>query len=37
MLNKLATSFAAGGNHFDQLILDLVASEGFRFVEPTAP
>jgi hypothetical protein len=37
VLNKLASGFAAGGNHFDQLMLDLVASEGFRFVEPTSP
>jgi hypothetical protein len=37
VLNKLAASFAAGGNHLDQLLLELVASEGFRFVEPTAP
>ncbi len=37
VLNKLATSFASGGNPLDQLMLDLVASDGFRFVEPTAP
>ncbi|HXI58600.1 MAG TPA: DUF1592 domain-containing protein [Polyangia bacterium] len=37
VLTKLASSFATGGNHFDQLLLDLVASEGFRFVEPSAP
>jgi hypothetical protein len=35
VLNKLAAGFAAGGNHLDQLMLDLVASEGFRLVEPT--
>jgi hypothetical protein len=37
VLNKLAGSFATGGNHLDQLMLDLVASDGFRFVEPTSP
>jgi len=37
VLDALATRFAAGGNRFDQLLLDLVASDGFRFVEPTAP
>jgi hypothetical protein len=37
VLDALATGFAAGGNRFDQLLLDVVASEGFRFVEPTTP
>jgi hypothetical protein len=37
VLNKLAASFAAAGNRFDQLMLELVASEGFRFVEPFSP
>ena len=37
VLDALATRFAAGGNRFDQLLLDVVASDGFRFVEPTAP
>ncbi|HXK19224.1 MAG TPA: DUF1588 domain-containing protein, partial [Polyangiaceae bacterium] len=37
VLDALATHFAAGGNRFDQLLLDLVASDGFRFVQPTAP
>jgi hypothetical protein len=37
VLDALATHFAAGGNRFDQLLLDVVASDGFRFVEPTAP
>jgi hypothetical protein len=37
VLNKLAAGFAAGGNRLDQLLSDLVTSDGFRFVEPTAP
>ncbi|HXK20259.1 MAG TPA: DUF1592 domain-containing protein [Polyangiaceae bacterium] len=37
VLDALATRFAAGGNRLDQLLLDVVASDGFRFVEPTAP
>ncbi len=37
VLDALATRFAESGNRFDQLLLDVVASDGFRFVEPTAP
>jgi hypothetical protein len=37
ILDKLATDFAAGGNKADQLLLSLVSSEPFRFVEPTKP
>ncbi len=34
VLNKLAADFAASGHHADELLLDLMASEAFRFVEP---
>jgi hypothetical protein len=37
VLDQLASGFSAAGNHVDQLMVDLVASDGFRFVEPTAP
>jgi hypothetical protein len=37
VLNKLAATFASGGHQLDQLMIELVASEGFRFVEPSAP
>ena len=37
ILDKLATDFAASGNKADQLLLSLVSSEPFRFVEPTKP
>ena len=33
-LDGLATSFAKNGNHVDQLLLDLVSSDAFRFVTP---
>jgi Protein of unknown function (DUF1592)/Protein of unknown function (DUF1588)/Protein of unknown function (DUF1595)/Protein of unknown function (DUF1585)/Protein of unknown function (DUF1587) len=33
-LDGLATAFAKNGNHVDQLLLDLVSSDGFRFVTP---
>jgi hypothetical protein len=36
-LDTLATSFASGGNHVDQLLLQLVTSDSFRFVEPAKP
>lgn len=36
-LEKLAADFAASGNKVDQLLLNLVASEAFRFVEPSKP
>jgi hypothetical protein len=31
---ELSTTFSNGGRHFDRLLVDLVASEAFRFVEP---
>jgi hypothetical protein len=31
---ELAKSFAGAGHRFDQLLIELVASEAFRFVEP---
>ncbi|MEA2697455.1 MAG: hypothetical protein QOI66_1726 [Myxococcales bacterium] len=37
ILDKLATDFAASGNKADQLLIGLVSSEPFRFVEPTQP
>jgi hypothetical protein len=37
ILDKLASDFAAGGNKADQLLLNLVSSEPFRFVEPSQP
>ena len=33
-LDALATTFAKAGNHVDQLLLDLVTSDAFRFVTP---
>jgi hypothetical protein len=36
-LDTLASAFASGGNHVDQLLLDLVTSDSFRFVEPVKP
>jgi Protein of unknown function (DUF1592)/Protein of unknown function (DUF1588)/Protein of unknown function (DUF1595)/Protein of unknown function (DUF1585)/Protein of unknown function (DUF1587) len=33
-LDGLATRFAQGGNHVDQLLLDLVSGDSFRFVTP---
>jgi hypothetical protein len=33
-IDGLSTRFAAGGNRVDQLILDLVSTDAFRFVEP---
>jgi hypothetical protein len=37
ILEKLAADFAASGNKADQLLLNLVAADAFRFVEPTKP
>ncbi len=37
IMNKLAADFAASGNKADQLLMNLVSSEAFRFVEPTKP
>jgi Protein of unknown function (DUF1588)/Protein of unknown function (DUF1592)/Protein of unknown function (DUF1585) len=37
ILDKLASDFAASGNKADQLLINLVTSEAFRFVEPTNP
>jgi hypothetical protein len=36
-LDDLATQFAAGGNRVDQLLLKLVGSDAFRFVQPRQP
>jgi len=33
-LSALAAKFAASGNHADELLLDVIASDSFRFVEP---
>jgi hypothetical protein len=33
-LNQLAGQFAAGGNRIDQLLVNLVGNDGFRFVAP---
>ncbi|HSZ83230.1 MAG TPA: DUF1588 domain-containing protein, partial [Polyangia bacterium] len=33
-LDGLATTFSKNGNHVDQLLLDLVSSDAFRFVTP---
>ena len=33
-LNALAKQFGESGNRVDQLLLNLVNSEAFRFVEP---
>lgn len=35
-LDGLATTFAKNGNRVDQLLLDLVSSDAFRFVTPDA-
>ena len=37
ILNKLASDFAASGNKADQLLLNLVSSDPFRFVEASQP
>jgi hypothetical protein len=34
VLNQLIAPFTAGGNRMDQLLVDLVGSDGFRFVTP---
>jgi hypothetical protein len=34
-LDGLATRFASGGNKFDEMLVDLVTSDSFRFVEPS--
>ena len=36
-LDTLATHFASGGNHVNELLLELVSSDSFRFVEPVKP
>jgi hypothetical protein len=36
-LDSLAKSFAASGNRVDQLLVSLVSSEAFRFVQPNTP
>ncbi len=36
-LAGLAQQFAAAGNHADALLVDLMASDAFRFVEPAQP
>ena len=33
-INQLAGQFSAAGNRLDQLLVDLVGSDGFRFVTP---
>ncbi|HEY2902352.1 MAG TPA: DUF1592 domain-containing protein [Polyangia bacterium] len=33
-LNKLIGQFAASGNHIDQLLVNLVGNDGFRFLTP---
>ncbi|HET6280757.1 MAG TPA: DUF1588 domain-containing protein, partial [Polyangia bacterium] len=33
-LDQLITKFNASGHHVDQLLVDLVSSDGFRFVSP---
>ena len=33
-LDALATTFAKNGNRVDQLLLELVTSDAFRFVTP---
>jgi hypothetical protein len=35
-LDRLAGSFASGGNHVDELLVNLVTSDSFRFVEPSS-
>ena len=37
ILDTLASGFAASGNKADQLLLTLVSSDPFRFVEPNKP
>jgi hypothetical protein len=37
ILDTLASGFAANGNKADQLLLSLVSSDAFRFVEPNQP
>ncbi len=37
ILDTLASGFAASGNKADQLMLSLVSSDAFRFVEPNKP
>ena len=37
ILDKLASDFAASGNKADQLLLNLVSSDPFRFVEASQP
>jgi len=37
ILDTLASGFAASGNKADQLLLSLVSSDPFRFVEPNKP
>jgi hypothetical protein len=37
ILDALASGFAASGNKADQLLLSLVSSDPFRFVEPNKP
>ena len=34
-LDRLAIRFASGGNRFDEMLVDLVTSDSFRFVEPS--
>jgi hypothetical protein len=34
-LDRLAMSFTAAGNHIGNMLVDLVASDSFRFVEPS--
>jgi hypothetical protein len=33
-INQLAGQFSAAGNRLDQLLVNLVTSDGFRFVTP---
>ncbi len=33
-ISALATKFASSGNHADELLLDVIASDSFRFVQP---
>jgi hypothetical protein len=34
-LDRLAINFATGGNRLDQMLVDLVTSDSFRFVQPS--
>jgi hypothetical protein len=34
-LDRLSVQFASGGNRVDQMLVDLVTSDSFRFVEPS--